>query len=342
MKKILSLLALLALAATMPSCNDNNDEPQKYAVTVIDGSADPALAVAGETVTLTPAENIADAVFVRWEAVNPVDLNIVDNQFEMPAQEVTVKAVFESTEPQEPVYGFDAISDPVFKAYCEQFDTDDDGILTQAECEAVTTIGMGRNEEDTDPAIESLDGIEMFTNLTSLNIQRNNITELDLSHNTALETLVVSYNPGLTTLNVASNTALKTLACQYCDIDALDVSNHTALTILMCAYNGLSSLNVDNCTALKSLDCHANNLTALNVDDCTLITWLDCMTNHIATLDVSKNLMLPNGGLLKCGRQSVAGQPETPLTLQLTLDPSQAEWWVLLSGAAENANVNVL
>lgn len=65
-----------------------------------------------------------------------------------------------------------AIVDPNLKAYViEQFDADKDGILSQEEADAVTEISTAGNENAS--GITSLAGIEIFKNLTTLNISNN-------------------------------------------------------------------------------------------------------------------------------------------------------------------------
>ncbi len=97
--------------------------------------------------------------------------------------------------------------DENFRSIIEgDFDTDNDGVLTDSEISAVTTISVSYN------GISSLKGIEFFTALTSLTCDGNQLTTLDVSSNTALTTLSCSSN-NLATLDVSSNTALTSLSC---------------------------------------------------------------------------------------------------------------------------------
>ena len=89
------------------------------------------------------------------------------------------------------------LSEPVFpdehfRAYVyENFDTDGNGVLSGAEMLAVTSINVSGTAEEPGE-ITSLKGIEYFTSLRSLGCQYNQLTSLDLSRNTALE----SFNAG--------------------------------------------------------------------------------------------------------------------------------------------------
>lgn len=90
-----------------------------------------------------------------------------------------------------------AITDPALKAFVLAFDKDGDGILSQEEADAVTEISTAGNENAS--GITSLAGIEIFKNLTTLNISNNvsSLEDVDLSGNTALTTVTMSPSFGL-------------------------------------------------------------------------------------------------------------------------------------------------
>ena len=126
--------------------------------------------------------------------------------------------------------------------------------------------------------------------VTWLYCNGNQLTDLDVSKNTALTVLVCSNNQ-LTALDLSHNTALTWLNCDENKLTALDLSHNTALKSLNCSYNQLTALDVSN-TALTQLWCFKNQLTALDLSQNTALTWLDCDGNQLTTLDVSKNTAL--------------------------------------------------
>ncbi|MBR0035794.1 MAG: hypothetical protein IJP54_08975, partial [Synergistaceae bacterium] len=73
--------------------------------------------------------------------------------------------------------------DDVFREYVRGFDENGDGSLSSEERNSVTDIDVNRME------IYSLKGIEHFPNLIRLFCERNHLTELDVSANTALDQL---------------------------------------------------------------------------------------------------------------------------------------------------------
>ena len=184
--------------------------------------------------------------------------------------------------------------DPIFRAYVlENFDTDGDGKISEAEALAVTQIVVGDDYHwaEDDKAISSLKGIEYFTNLTFLQCGGNRLTKLDISRNTALTKLKCMGNQ-LTELDVSKNTALTELWCYGNQLTALDVSKNTELRYLYCAGNQLTKLDVSKNTELRYLYCFTNQLTTLNISGCTALETLLCYRNQLTALDVSKNTAL--------------------------------------------------
>ena len=98
--------------------------------------------------------------------------------------------------------------------------------------------------------ISNLDGINVFTNLTNLNVSKNQLQEIDLSANTLLEVLNVSEN----------------------SIQVLDVSLLTNLTSIETHTNQLFYFNLKNGNngSITSFSANNNtNLTCILVDDVT-------------------------------------------------------------------------
>ena len=180
----------------------------------------------------------------------------------------------------------DKITDAVFRAYClENFDADRDGKISVAEADAVVNIDIAYT------GINSLGGIEYFSNLEVLECNDNGLTTLNVSKNTAL-TRLCCYKNKLTTLDVSKNTALVFLHCYNNKLTTLDVSKNTALLYLNCDGNELTTLDVSKNTALFILDFPNNKLTTLDVSKNTALTGLYCFNNKLTTLDISKNKAL--------------------------------------------------
>ncbi len=142
--------------------------------------------------------------------------------------------------------------------------------------------------------IADLTGIEDFTSLTHLQCYHNQISSLDVSHNTGLLLLNCAHNQ-LTALDVSQNTALKWLYCNDNQIaNTIDLSNNTALLRLNCSNNQLTSLDLTNNTSLTWVWCIQNQLTDLNIGSNTNLTDLYCYQNQLTDLDLSQNTALVN------------------------------------------------
>ena len=235
-----------------------------------------------------------------------------------------------------------AFPDEVFREYVSQFDGDGDVVLSDEELAAVDGIHVQES------GISSLKGIEYFTNITQLNCQDNNLTELDVSKCTRLEYLWCARNQ-LTSLNINGCNNLVEINCQENSLTGtLDLSNRTALRDIHCRLNDLTSLVVDGCYALENVNCRnnrltgtldlsslrnlvevncrSNNLTGLNITGCDSLEILNCHTNaddgpehtnHISVLDLRGKNRLQE---LTCTRNSLTALDLSDCTALVSLD----------------------
>ena len=177
------------------------------------------------------------------------------------------------------------LPDEAFREYLKKFDTNNDGILAPAERYAVTeVVVLSMN-------ISNLYGIQFFPNLKKLRCSHNQLTSLDVSENTVLDTLYCGDNQ-LSNLDVSQNTALKELYCGGNNLTSLDVSQNAELEYLYCDDNNLTSLDVSNNPKLYALKCNENNLTSLDVSKNTALAELSCGYNQLSSLDVRQNTAL--------------------------------------------------
>ena len=180
--------------------------------------------------------------------------------------------------------------DENFRKYLLSTSYGEDGRLTRQEINSVTTIDVSGSSSEPG-MIRSLNGIGFFAELRNLDCSYNQLTELDISKNTAL-TELRCYRNQLTELDVSKNTKLTYLACENNKLTELDVSENTKLTYLACYDNQLTALDVSKNTKLTELYCSSNQLTALDVSKNTALTRLFCNNNQLTALDVSKNTAL--------------------------------------------------
>ncbi len=273
-----------------------------YEVTVTSGdngtaSADYVQAMEGTSVKLTAMADEGYR-FDRWVVVSGGVSIAADNTFTMPDGAVEVRAEFVSTSVWD---GFSFMTDPVFKSYCEKFDTNDDNILSREECAVVTTISLDIYVGSM--GIHSLDGIEIFSALEWLSCSRNELSTLDVSQNSALKTLRCDDN-NLTSLDIRQNSALEYLSCDRNEIASLNVSQNTELKFLICRQNRLSTLDVSQNAALETLFCsHNDDLTSLDLSHNSNLRGLECGYSGLTSLDVRQNVELNS---LSCSGLSLA------------------------------------
>ena len=173
-----------------------------------------------------------------------------------------------------------------------RIDTDENGILSQAERMAVKIMDVR-----TYP-VYSLEGIGYFPELRELNCTNRPIGSLDLSQNTKLEILYCK-NSGLTQLNLSKNPEIAVLDCSNNNLGELDLSNNKKLVNLNCSYDELNELDVKANTELQELTCIGNHLKELDVDVAhkTKLAILRCSSNQLESLIVGENRLLKD---LRC------------------------------------------
>jgi len=164
----------------------------------------------------------------------------------------------------------------------DKFDTDHSESLSMEERLQVEYIYCNDQE------ISDLTGVGYFSELMILKCEQNNIAELDLRQNTALDT-VFCYENQITNINLSGCPNLEILSCSDNLFTSLDLSNNPELKWIYCNDNpSLQSLNVRNCSKVTILDCYRCALTELDVSDCTSLKELICFSNKLESLDISK------------------------------------------------------
>ena len=96
-----------------------------------------------------------------------------------------------------------------------------------------------------------------------------------MSKLTKLETLMCHDNQ-ISELDISNNTALKQLRCQNNKLSELDVTNNTALNSLYCSNNNLAELDLSAQTALST-----RNVSGQKIDDLKIIKSSDQSTYYV-------------------------------------------------------------
>ena len=128
--------------------------------------------------------------------------------------------------------------------------------------------------------------VNFWKNLTSLDCDNNQLTELNVQGLVALQRLECDNNQ-LTALDVQGLVALQQLGCCNNQLTALNVHGLVALQELWCKNNQLTALNVQGLVALQYLWCNNNHLTELNVQGLAGLRELGCNNNPLIDLNLT-------------------------------------------------------
>jgi Leucine-rich repeat (LRR) protein len=189
---------------------------------------------------------------------------------------------------------YTAIPDANFEAQLEALGYDDissDGQVPTALIETVTTLIVANLN------ISDATGIEDFTALTTLRINSNNLTAIDVSNNVNLETLYL-HNNALTTIDLSTLVVLEDFRIYNNPLTSLDVSTNTLLRSIDASDTNIASINLSNNTLLEDVqlyDCAA--LTTVDVSGVTLLRNLYLNDTNVTALDLSSNTALTYLGI---------------------------------------------
>jgi Leucine-rich repeat (LRR) protein len=201
------------------------------------------------------------------------------------------------------------IPDSSFKAalIAEGVDKNKDKQIQVSEAQAVTKLSLenyiqyGMFSEPSGYNINSLSGIEAFSNLTILRCNYNKITSLDVSSNKKLTELYCGQNK-ISNLNVNGLTKLSLLDCNPSflydsnrnTISNLDVSTNKSLKTLRCSDNGIKNLILNGADSLTFLDCSKNlELKNIKLFSSSINSLLITNCSSLDTLDLRETKTTP-------------------------------------------------
>lgn len=202
--------------------------------------------------------------------------------------------------------------DRYFRAYISQLTGVEEGDLLESD--NVTEINISPATFADATKIKSLDGIKNFLHCSKfifndLPIDRINIgemypSEVSVKGCTELTFLSVQLGEypdemggGLTSLDLSTNSKLKELNISYNPIKTIDLSNLTQLEVLRCIYTQLENINFSASPNLQKLYCYNSKLTNLDLSKTPNLAIIYCNENQLTSLDVSNQ---KNLGVLHC------------------------------------------
>jgi uncharacterized delta-60 repeat protein len=181
------------------------------------------------------------------------------------------------------VQNFINIPDPNFEQALIDLNIDSDGIINgqMLESDALGVVDLDVSSKN----ISDLTGIEFFTDLETLSAFNNNLTGIDLSQNTNLNTALLALN-NLTSIDFSNNPDLISISLNDNNLTSIDLSNNTALLQVFVNNNNLNSIDVSMLSNLENLGVSSNNLTNLDVSQNANLFTLFCNDNQLQSLNV--------------------------------------------------------
>lgn len=179
-------------------------------------------------------------------------------------------------------------------------DTNDDGEIQVSEAENTTSININGT------GINSIVGIQSFTNLVSFICKNGSFETADLSGLSKLET--IDFEAGILNSIVLSGlSSLTSLDCSNNELTNLDVSHLSNLKEIYCYTNELTSLNISGLSNLEMLNCSSNNLTQIDLSGAVNIRNLYLSYNQISSQNDITNLdNLSNLEVLNCSNNTIS------------------------------------
>ena len=168
-----------------------------------------------------------------------------------------------------------SIKDAVLKQWLlDNADLDRDGVISAQEAAALTTLEIKGSANPMDPSIETLEGLEFFTNLETINLYQQGMVEADFSMMKNLRAVNVGYSKYLFSLNLTGCTNLEVIEAGGC--------------------TKLSKVLITDCTGLKNIIAYASGLSSIDVSQATELESLTVYSTKIESLDLTNNERLRN------------------------------------------------
>ncbi|OCA78348.1 hypothetical protein BBH99_08655 [Chryseobacterium contaminans] len=216
-------------------------------------------------------------LMTMFSALQAQIVNIPDTNF---------KSILLSNVPNA-VLAFDLMNNPTI------IDKNHDGEIQLSEAANISKLNIRvtyfpANYSQLFNSLVSMEGIQSFTNLTSLDIDGLPLLQtLDLSNNTLLYNLEVSRCYVLSSLNLQGCSQLHDMEIFASKIASINLSGLTNLydvSILQCQ---LENIYLNNNTNLNSLNLALNKLQTIPINQTPNLKFLTLTQNQISTLDFS-------------------------------------------------------
>lgn len=190
----------------------------------------------------------------------------------------------------DPINDFVTIPDNQFESILIEQNIDSDGVINQkiSKIDALDVTHLDLSFSNSNMYIEDLTGIEGFSNLTYLSASNHQIEEIDLSHNTLLDTVLLHANEIQSIHGLSNLNNLIKLDLSWNLLDSLSFKN-AFIEILLASHNHLKFVEVENADKLKSIILTSNKLSSVNLDTYSRLETLLLSDNLLQSIDLEQN-----------------------------------------------------
>ncbi len=143
---------------------------------------------------------------------------------------------------------------------------------------AISSIDLSHNDK--------LTWLALYANGDELGDLFSQISSIDLSALPQLQYVNLK-NQNLTSIDVTHNTLIEKLLLTNNHLSAIDLSKNTALQVLDLSRNNMSEIDLIGNSALVELSLDGNNLTSIDLNETPVLQNLSVANNNIHVLDVS-------------------------------------------------------
>ena len=154
-----------------------------------------------------------------------------------------------------------------------------DGVFLTGNVSAVTTLSVSNK------SIADLTGIEAFINLEILSVTNNDLTSVNLTPLSKLNSFDGSGNQ-LTTLDLSGNPDFQYLTCENNNLTSISNISNTQVINLLLNGNTFATIDVAGVTTLSRLELNNNSLTELNLSTNTGLTRVEVESNSLTSFNM--------------------------------------------------------
>ncbi|MFT3795851.1 leucine-rich repeat domain-containing protein [Flavobacterium sp.] len=171
-------------------------------------------------------------------------------------------------------------------SYTSKVDTNEDGEIQLTEALAVKGLKVDTSIMTTAGNLQSIEGLQYFTNLQRLSCNGNDLVSLDVTMMPDLLELNCHHND-LTSIDFSGLAQLEMVRCDSNNIASMPLDGLPLLRVLNVSQSNLGQLDATMLPALETLKCDSNQLTSLEIHDLSALREVSAFNNLLSSIDLN-------------------------------------------------------